>query len=62
MASFVAARDIDPGEQLFVSYIEAESMGVAARRQMLRYSYGFNCACPLCVEEGDEAVPAGGAD
>ncbi|GAX82725.1 hypothetical protein CEUSTIGMA_g10151.t1 [Chlamydomonas eustigma] len=49
-ASFVAVRDIDKGEQLFVSYID-EAMGVQHRQDYLHFSYGFRCGCQRCIEE-----------
>eukprot|EP00798_Chlamydomonas_sp_ICE-L_P016228 gene16228-22394_t len=51
MASFVAARDIDEGEQLCISYIESYSMSLEQRRKHLRHTYGFICRCQLCQEE-----------
>jgi SET and MYND domain-containing protein len=53
---FTAARDIDPGEQLTISYIN-QAMPVAARQQVLEFSYGFQCHCALCVEEMEPSTP-----
>ena len=47
---FCAARDIDPGEQLCISYI-AEGLPRAVRQERLAFAYGFECACELCKEE-----------
>lgn len=49
LAAFVAARDIEPGEQLCISYVDS-SMAHEPRRQALHFSYGFNCRCPKCRE------------
>lgn len=49
-AEFVAARDIDVGEQLSISYIDA-AMSYASRQQQLEWAYGFRCTCDLCTEE-----------
>ena len=55
-AVLVATRDIQQGEELFVSYIDAsEGSSPGQRRQELR-DYGFVCACTRCVRE--EAAPA----
>lgn len=58
--ALVAARDVAAGEQLTVSYIDA-GQGVAARREALRWAYGFVCACPRCVEEAGEGTAHGAA-
>ena len=52
-ATFVAARDIDQGEQLFVSYLD-EGMGLKYRQNHLRFSYGFTCGCQRCIEEAED--------
>ena len=49
-AVFVAARDIEPAEELSISYIDA-SLNVAARQQQLQWAYGFTCQCQACLEE-----------
>jgi len=46
-----AARDIEPGEQLSISYMD-QGQPYAARQRHLRWAYGFACACALCREEG----------
>ncbi|KAG0171336.1 SET and MYND domain-containing protein 3 [Apophysomyces sp. BC1034] len=43
-------RDIQPGEALTISYIDA-SLPVAARRQQLLSEYYFECQCTRCLEE-----------
>ena len=46
---FTAARDIAEGEQLFTSYIDQDAPR-AARREKLSWAYGFDCACPKCLD------------
>ena len=48
-----AARDVDPGEQLTLSYIDT-SLPLHKRRQALEQGYGFRCRCPRCREEEEE--------
>jgi hypothetical protein len=50
-----ARRDVDEGEQLTITYIDADSP-VSARRQRLEHAYGFVCACERCVEEAEDDV------
>lgn len=45
-----ARRDIAPGEQVTITYVDA-SLGVEERRALLKHSYGFVCACARCGEE-----------
>lgn len=52
-AVFTAARDIAAGEQLSITYTDAEA-GVQQRQQVLHWSYGFRCRCQKCVEELQE--------
>ncbi|PNW87292.1 hypothetical protein CHLRE_02g116850v5 [Chlamydomonas reinhardtii] len=57
-AAFVAARDIAPGEELCVSYMDV-ALPYESRQRHLEWSYGFVCRCPRCREEGAaEAVDA----
>jgi hypothetical protein len=49
-AVFTAARDIAAGEQLSITYTDAEA-SVQQRQQVLHWSYGFRCCCQKCVEE-----------
>ncbi|KAK4135357.1 SET domain-containing protein [Trichocladium antarcticum] len=46
-----AARDIVPGEEITVSYIDAVRPR-AARVRRLKRGWGFECDCALCVLEG----------
>lgn len=57
-AVFTAARDISPGEELTITYTDC-SQGVRERRAHLSVSYGFDCRCPLCLEQ--LGSPGGGA-
>ncbi len=45
-----AARDVEPGEQLTISYIDRD-LPVPARQEQLLFSYGFKCGCDRCKEE-----------
>lgn len=47
-----AARDIDRGEELQISYIDS-NMPFARRQQQLQFAYGFECKCPSCVLQED---------
>ena len=66
--SLIAHRAINPGEELFVSYVNPE-MGVKARRKELM-EWGFGeCRCKRCVEEAknvknerEDGVSALGSD
>lgn len=49
-----ANRDIDIGEEIFLSYCEQDD--TYPQRQNHLSSYGFQCDCPLCVAE--ESIPA----
>ena len=50
LLQLVAARDITSGEQLTISYIDAEQP-LEARQHALAFAYGFECRCSKCVEE-----------
>lgn len=45
-----AVRDIMPGEEITVSYIDGFQTG-AARRERLHKHWGFDCGCPACTAE-----------
>ena len=45
-----AARDIAPGEQLCIAYLDVD-LPVERRQEKLHFGYGFACACPRCLEE-----------
>ncbi|GIL69527.1 hypothetical protein Vretifemale_455 [Volvox reticuliferus] len=59
-AAFTAARDIAPGEELSVAYLDI-GLPVNVRRQHLEWSYGFVCGCPRCREEEVQETEAGDA-
>ncbi|KAK0717772.1 hypothetical protein B0T26DRAFT_646458 [Lasiosphaeria miniovina] len=42
-----AARDVDPGAELAISYIDP-LLPRAARQQRIRHAWGFACGCALC--------------
>ncbi|ESL06822.1 hypothetical protein TRSC58_05497 [Trypanosoma rangeli SC58] len=50
MLSVVALRDIDPGEELCISYID-ETLSYSERQQELYEHYLFTCRCPRCDRE-----------
>ena len=50
----IAVRDIAPGEEITISYIEA-SMPRAERQERLA-SWGFRCTCPRCTLPDAEAA------
>eukprot|EP00884_Botryococcus_braunii_P001973 jgi/Botrbrau1/11777/Bobra.0195s0101.1 len=50
VAVFTAARDIQQGEELTITYINNE-LPVGLRQEQLWWAYGFRCSCPLCCEE-----------
>lgn len=45
-----AARDIDRGEELNISYIDS-NVPFASRQQQLHFAYGFECNCLLCAAQ-----------
>ncbi len=47
-----AARPIDRGEELFISYIDANAP-FAERQRRLQFAYGFECQCQKCVAQAD---------
>ena len=48
VVALVAARSIPRGEQLCISYVDAD-LAHNPRRRALKFSYGFSCKCPKCV-------------
>lgn len=50
LLSVRALRDIKPGEELLISYID-ESLPYPERQQELYEHYLFTCRCPKCEEE-----------
>jgi SET domain len=55
VASVVALRDIAAGEEMTISYIDADA-SYADRQQALRH-YGFVCQCLKCHNEKDQISP-----
>ena len=51
-----ARRDIDAGEELSITYIDADA-AVGMRQEELQWGYGFLCQCPTCLEEMSEPLP-----
>ncbi|KAK4212573.1 hypothetical protein QBC37DRAFT_465571 [Rhypophila decipiens] len=45
--TIVASRDIEPGEELTISYIDA-TLPSKDRQSTLQKIWGFRCTCPLC--------------
>jgi hypothetical protein len=50
----VATRDVALGEELTISYVDASGAD-RERREELRETYGFECACARCERGGKEA-------
>ena len=49
--AYQAKRDIREGEELTVEYIaDARNLPWETRQAMLKFQYGFVCACELCKE------------
>ncbi|EJD34840.1 hypothetical protein AURDEDRAFT_75805 [Auricularia subglabra TFB-10046 SS5] len=46
-ATYTASRDIAPGEEITVTYID-ETRPKAERRKELKTKYFFTCTCELC--------------
>jgi hypothetical protein len=49
---FRAARDIEEGEQLCITYLSGQErkLGREQRMKLLRENWGFECACQRCAE------------
>ncbi len=45
-----AVRDIGPGEQLFITYIDTLQL-LSERQADLHSGYSFTCACERCLED-----------
>ena len=48
------ARAVAAGDELFISYIENETLSFQQRRMALR-EYGFTCQCARCQHESGES-------
>lgn len=47
----IANRDIEPGEELFISYgVDETTSSRVARKQYLKNNYFFDCSCVACRE------------
>ena len=51
--SLTAARVILPNEPLTITYVDCDAP-VTARREKLKFAYGFACTCERCLEETGE--------
>ena len=51
---FFATRPVRKGEELVIAYTDVEQ-GREARREHLRFNYGFECDCPKCTADHDDA-------
>ena len=51
--TFVAARDIKKGEELFYCYTEPQSP--SAERQLVFAAYGFRCKCLSCTDRTSQS-------
>jgi len=51
---FCTARDVKAGEELCISYLGGEEKALDAlqRRRRLQDTWGFQCGCARCVDEG----------
>lgn len=52
--SFVLTRDVQQGEELFISYTDTEQPG-EVRRKHLQWGYGFECDCKRCQGLANES-------
>eukprot|EP01132_Coremiostelium_polycephalum_P005398 gene5398-6732_t len=46
---YVSNRPIKKGEEIFISYLEAENISTKQRRELLFNNYNFMCHCPSCI-------------
>ena len=46
---FIATRDIAPGEECTVAYVDV-SLKRRVRRKQLKFAYGFDCCCAKCLQ------------
>ena len=65
-ACILALRDIKPGQEVTISYIDVEDsktgvpLGYRERRRMLK-DYGFECDCELCARQRAQRANAAAA-
>lgn len=48
--TLVARRDLSPGEELFITYVNPDLPLEQRRRQLLEWGFG-DCLCSRCLEE-----------
>jgi SET and MYND domain-containing protein len=48
--SLIAARDIEKGEELTISYIDESASFIERQKQLMTY-YKFVCDCKKCVQQ-----------
>lgn len=51
-----ATRDIKEGEEMCVSYVEGQEMGLFERQKALKGWLGMDCGCVRCVKEREEMM------
>src|SRR5262245_43531080 len=52
-----ALRDIQPGEEVTITYLDSTAdMSRAARQALLQEHWNFNCSCSLCSAAADEVA------
>jgi len=53
--TLVALRDIKPGEEIFISYLDECELARSrhSRQKLLKENYLFACQCELCLEQSD---------
>lgn len=54
--SLVVKQDIEPGEELFVSYVNPDLSLKQRRDQLLEWGFG-QCQCNRCMEEEKHTPP-----
>ena len=50
----IASEDIEPGEEITITYSNNLIADLEERRKELYSSYGFTCACPRCLGEASK--------
>lgn len=51
--AFVTTRQVEPGEELCISYGHVEGMSLEERQNELREGWFFDCRCSRCVSEAE---------
>lgn len=51
----IASENIEPGEEITITYSNNLIADLDERREELRKSYGFTCACPRCLGEASKS-------